>query len=193
VAPVPEQEKANGGGRVNGRSIAAAIEKVLGARLGGGRHIAQILGTDIYFQSGVMQKIETDPALWRELRTAVLSEPGIQDVFETENLKQKPAAGGLERAEALADFRGRSGDATIALKPYWILSSGGTTHGTANEYDQRVPILLYGAGIKPGEYGTASSPADIAPTLAALAGVPLPRVDGHALIAALSASSARKR
>jgi len=61
----------------------------------------------------------------------------------------------------------------------------GTTHGSASSDDQRVPILLMGPGIKPGRYEDAATPADIAPTLAALCDVTLPRAEGHALRAAL--------
>ncbi len=32
------------------------------------------------------------------------------------------------------------------------MSSAGTTHGTGYFYDERVPVLLFGAGIKPGTY-----------------------------------------
>ncbi len=63
---------------------------------------------------------------------------------------------------------------------------GGTTHGTANDYDQRVPIILFGSGIKPGRYTMSATPADIAPTLAALAGVRIARTDGRILREALA-------
>ena len=42
-----------------------------------------------------------------------------------------------------------------------------------------------GHGIKPGRYDQAVTPADIAPTLAALAGITLPQAEGRALRAAL--------
>ena len=58
-------------------------------------------------------------------------------------------------------------------------------HGTATADDQHVPILLMGFGVKPGQYQQAATPADVAPTLAAICGVTLPRADGHALTMAL--------
>ena len=60
-----------------------------------------------------------------------------------------------------------------------------TTHGTLNAYDQRVPIILFGAGVRPGVRPEAASPADIAPTLASLTGVRLENVDGKVLTAAV--------
>jgi arylsulfatase A-like enzyme len=44
--------------------------------------------------------------------------------------------------------------------------------------------MLLGHGIKPGRY-TAATIVDIAPTLAALAGIAMPRADGRVLTEAL--------
>ena len=57
----------------------------------------------------------------------------------------------------------------------------GTTHGSANPDDQRVPLLFLGRGVKPGKYDQPATPADLAPTLAALVGVKLLKTDGHSL------------
>ncbi|MCP4725883.1 MAG: hypothetical protein GY863_12640, partial [bacterium] len=54
-----------------------------------------------------------------------------------------------------------------------------STHATAYNYDQEVPIIFMGSGVKTGyEMGIART-IDIAPTLADLAGIPYPdTVDG---------------
>ena len=62
----------------------------------------------------------------------------------------------------------------------------GTGHGVPYNYDQRVPILLMGYGIKPGQYLESVSPADIAPTFASLCGITLATRDSHVLAEALS-------
>jgi predicted AlkP superfamily pyrophosphatase or phosphodiesterase len=82
---------------------------------------------------------------------------------------------------------GRSGDITLVVKPNWMTASTGTTHGSPYDYDTHVPIAFMGAGIAPGKYPAAATPADIAPTLAALTGIKLPHADGHALREALAA------
>ncbi len=74
----------------------------------------------------------------------------------------------------------------IAPKAGWMAGGLGTTHGSANPDDQRVPILLMGRGIKQGRYGDAASPADIAPTLASLCGITLPQAQGTVLRSALA-------
>jgi arylsulfatase A-like enzyme len=88
-------------------------------------------------------------------------------------------------AAALSYFPGRSGDLILVPRPGWMFSAAGTTHGTASEDDQRVPMIFYGAGIKPGAYADDATPADVTPTIAAILGIQLPRADGHPLSSAL--------
>jgi len=87
----------------------------------------------------------------------------------------------------------------IVPKPYWPWNSStptsprqyGTTHGTPHYYDQRVPVLLMGFGVQRGEYFQAITPADIAPTLAALCGITLAPRDGRILAEALRAPATK--
>ena len=90
-------------------------------------------------------------------------------------------------------FSTRSGDLFLVPKPYWLWDytepgtprDYGATHGHPYPYDQRVPVLFMGYGIQPGEYFQPVTPADIAPTLAALCGITLVAPDGHVLAQAL--------
>ena len=203
VAPVPEQAQLQGrdAGRVDSRRIIARVEQAMAQRLGAGRHLTQLIGSNLYFAPGVASRLDADPSLWRDLHQAVLAEPGVERVLRRAD--PSPAA----RADALMPanlnggldlFPGRSGDVWIALKPNWIFSArtangwaGGTTHGAARDYDQRVPIILFGAGIKPGRYTKSATPADIAPTLAALFGIRIARTDGRILTEALAAKQSQ--
>lgn len=57
----------------------------------------------------------------------------------------------------------------------------GTGHGSPYLYDRHVPMIFFGAGIPAGQSEDRASVADIAPTLAALLGVPFPDdLDGEA-------------
>ncbi|GMV08485.1 MAG TPA: alkaline phosphatase family protein [Gemmatimonadaceae bacterium] len=71
----------------------------------------------------------------------------------------------------------------VTLRPYWYLAGKrDASHGTPHDYDARVPVLFYGAGIRPGRYADTVRVVDIAPTLARLAGVrPMERLDGKVL------------
>lgn len=58
----------------------------------------------------------------------------------------------------------------------------GTTHGSPYWYDRHVPMILLGPGVTPGRSDEAAYTVDFAPTLAALAGIPVPDdLDGRAL------------
>ena len=86
----------------------------------------------------------------------------------------------------------------IVPKPYWPwdfstpgrLRPYGTTHGTPYYYDQRVPVIFMGFGIRPGVYHGTVTPADIAPTFAALCGITLAPRDGRVLSEALAQRNA---
>jgi predicted AlkP superfamily pyrophosphatase or phosphodiesterase len=127
--------------------------------------------------------------------------PGVARVYRAEEVQDRPAsASPLRNALAASYFAGRSGDLFLLPKPYWAMDYSaagaarhyGTVHGTPYFYDQHVPILLMGFGIRPGEYWTAATPADIAPTLAALCGITLAPRDGHVLADALKSAAAEK-
>jgi len=71
----------------------------------------------------------------------------------------------------------------VTLRPY-VYWSGVTyaTHGTPHDYDAHVPVIFYGAPFRPGRYRRTARVADMAPTLAAAAGVtPTERLDGRVL------------
>ena len=59
-------------------------------------------------------------------------------------------------------------------------------HGTPYDYDSHVPIVFYGAGVRPGRIADFVRTVDLAPTLAELAGVrPTEPLDGVVLRAAI--------
>lgn len=64
----------------------------------------------------------------------------------------------------------RSGDIQIILDPGHYSGYGpkGTTHGSWNPYDTRIPLLFYGWGVKKGSSYRPYHMTDIAPTIAAL-------------------------
>ena len=70
---------------------------------------------------------------------------------------------------------------TLAPYNYWATYNL-AQHGSPNDLDAHVPIIFYGASIAPGRYSEFARVVDMAPTLAAIAGVtPTEKVDGHVL------------
>ena len=183
VTPIPEQLVAEGkdAGRIDGGQLVTAIEDALHPALGSGHHVTVLDTNDIYFEPGVYEKIRTSRELTARVVGAIEARPGVQRVFMSEEVRGAASSKDpLLRAAALSYFPGRSGDVILATKPGWMISSTGTTHGSATPDDQRVPILFLGAAIKAGRYQQPATPADIAPTLAAIAGMSM-KAEGHVL------------
>jgi len=60
-------------------------------------------------------------------------------------------------------------------------------HGTPYDDDARVPLIFYGAGIRPGRIIERALVVDAAPTLAHVIGItPFERLDGRVLTRALT-------
>lgn len=110
-------------------------------------------------------------------REELLKLPGVAAVFTREQLL------GNDTATPYLDAMRKSFDPTraaqlqIVLKPHWIHSyrPGGSTHGSPYDYDSHVPLLFWGpAYVGQGEVKARAEVADLAPTLAAIAGLPAP-------------------
>jgi arylsulfatase A-like enzyme len=68
----------------------------------------------------------------------------------------------------------RSADITIVSDPYWITGTSGTTHGAPFSYDNHVPLIFLGPGIRPGRYDGNVMVNDVAPTLATMLEIETP-------------------
>jgi hypothetical protein len=188
VTNIPEQWRRRGkeGGRIDTRALANVLDLRMQVALGPGRHVVRVNGNDVYFAPGVYAQLAGRSGAIQGLVGTLTSQPGIAQVFSTDDLRGgKTSADPLLKAAAASYVPGRSGDFVIVPKPGWMFAASGTTHGTANPEDQQVPILLFGRGIKPGRYAEAATPADVAPTLALLCGITMPQAEGRALRSAL--------
>jgi len=189
VAPMPERSIAAGldAGRIIPSTFVDQVEQILGKTLGPGQHVDYLAHTDLYLAPGVYETLKTQPAVIETVRAEIRSLGGVRDVYTRDELiADRFDDDPIARRAAHSFYAPRSGDLVVSLKPYWIIQADGTTHGTGYVYDTHVPLLLMGKGIARGEYLTPASPTDIAPTLAFLAGITLPRISGRVLIEALA-------
>lgn len=206
VSPIPETTE--GGGRQTSAAIRAAVDAALTPFFGPplasapapapkpgakpavaprGTYVAYTAYTDLYLASGVMERLRREPKALTALLDALRQLPGLTHAFNGDDLVPAEARTDedrVRRAAALNYHPGRSGDIIMVPKEYWILSTAAATHGTLHAYDQEVPIIFYGAGVPAGVRGEPATPADIAPTLGRLARLPIPAIDGRALIEA---------
>jgi predicted AlkP superfamily pyrophosphatase or phosphodiesterase len=182
-----------GAGRIASEDIRERIEEILINRFGPPpaktRYI--VAASDfIRFADGIFDRVRNDPALLTAIERAVTAIPGVDRVLRKDTLSDR-SSDPIVRAAALTKFEGRSGDLIIVPKPNWPLGGRAVaeagSHGAPYDYDQRVPVILFGAGVKAGRYERAATPADIAPTLARVAGIRMTKAEGRVLTEALGA------
>lgn len=187
VGQIPEQIAA--GGRHTAAEVRAAVDKALVPILGPGKYMAHSAYTDVYLAKGVVKRLRRSRAATTAVLDGLRAMPGIAHAFAADEVNHPDARGSsdpVKRAVALSYHPGRSGDLIIVPRENWMLSTAAATHGTLYPYDQRVPVILFGAGIKRGSYESDATPADIAPTLAAIARVPFEQTDGRVLAGAIA-------
>jgi arylsulfatase A-like enzyme len=132
----------------------------------------------------------------RVLKAAVeayRAHPQVEAVFTKDQLARTPLPATspdkwslIERARASFDPK-RSGDFVVLLKrhvtPIADTKVYAATHGSAWDYDRRVPILFWRKGMAPVSSEQAIETADIMPTLATMIGLAVQpgSVDGKCL------------
>jgi hypothetical protein len=186
VAEIPETVP--NGGRVSSKGIAEALQKVLVPALGPGNYVANVNYTDIYLTNAAAARLAHDTKLRQAAIDALKTVEGVQSAYWGPDLTSAQARASGDpalRAAAFSYYPGRSGDLIIAPVVNYILAATPTTHGTQHPYDQRVPLILLGAKVRAGHFEQPASPADVAPTLAVIAGVKIAPTDGRVLKEAL--------
>jgi predicted AlkP superfamily pyrophosphatase or phosphodiesterase len=190
VAPTPLP--GSSAGRIAAEDVRERIEDTLRARFGPGEkrpYVTAISGAQLYFAPGVYERVTADPAVWQAVEAAILKVPGVTRVLRTDSLAVS-SPDPIVRAAALSHMPGRGGELVIIAAPYWTIAgrnvTSTTTHGAAQPYDQQVPLVLFGGGIRHRRFDDAVTPADIAPTLAKLAGITMTGAEGRVLLRALA-------
>jgi predicted AlkP superfamily pyrophosphatase or phosphodiesterase len=178
VAPVPGEARALGfGGRLDAKALAETIESALDRRFEDEKWISSFVNSNVYMDESVIErrKVSTEE-VERAACQAVLKVAGIAACFTRSQI----ISGALPptmiaRSVANGFYPQRNGNIVVVPQPFHFFGEGsGTTHGTPYSYDTHVPVIFYGAGIRQGIYYGAASPADIAPTLAALLKIEMP-------------------
>lgn len=204
VVPIPEDMERTGAdaGVLHIRELQDRMEKALEDQNYPKPSIARIAGSDVYFAPGVYDRLKADAAGLRAVIAAGEAEPGVAAIYTTEEVSGRPGTHNpIQEAFSDSYFAGRSGDLFVVPKAYWLMDGTpagkardyGTGHGTPYNYDQHVPLMLMGWGIRAGNYYRTVTPADIAPTFAALCGITLASRDGKVLAEAIQNRETRDR
>ena len=181
VAPVPEvlAEQKMPGGRINPpapRSFFDPIQQALEKRYGSGKWILNTAGSSPYFNYQLIAEKKLNPAeVQRVAAEAIAAAPHVARVYTREQLLTSRASVDKFDVRVMRGFNAsRSGDLEVLLDPYWIRGATKATHGTPYNYDNHIPFVFMGPGIRPGRYYQAAALNDAAPTLAAMLDVEMP-------------------
>ncbi|MCW3096326.1 MAG: type phosphodiesterase/nucleotide pyrophosphatase [Chthonomonadaceae bacterium] len=209
VAPIVEnlQERDISAGRVLESSVADAVQKALVGAFGAGEWIGK--GADgkpvggytepyVYLNdTAIDQALASGKATSRAqveetAARSVAALPGIYACYTRSQIMEgRLPQNDITRRVVNGFYPKVSGDIFVVSEGMYYTDPGTpgpyiTTHGSPYAYDTHVPILIAGPGIRAGVWPDPVSPADIAPTLAALLGVELPSAcDGTILKSAL--------
>ncbi|HEX4566140.1 MAG TPA: alkaline phosphatase family protein [Vicinamibacterales bacterium] len=198
VGDVPEQVA---GARVPAETIVRVIDETLRSLVpdspprelrdvirpfsGFGVYVAGVSNNDVYFRAGVFDRLARDPKAMQAIIDALTAIPGIEGVLRGDQLATavaRQSSDPITRAAALSYVPKQSGDLVLVLRENAAISTSAANHGTGRDYDQRIPLFLYGPGFRAGRYDARVTSADIAVTLGARAGVSIPAPDGHLLM-----------
>ena len=177
TSPLPEVARelnsGPGGGRFNPSKLTGVVEAALTSAFGpapSSGWIAYHGWPLIYLNLDALKRAKVPIAdAERVVKSEVEGMAEVYQAFTAHELREQRNIGVKSGAE-LSFFPARSGQIYYELLPYWIpdRDSVGTTHGSPWNYDAYVPLLWYGASIKPGLQNRPVSIVDIAPTLSAL-------------------------
>ncbi|HEX7285464.1 MAG TPA: alkaline phosphatase family protein [Candidatus Angelobacter sp.] len=179
VAPVPAVNNARKmpGGWLDAKEYSRKIAAALTARFGAGEWFLSDAFGFLYLNHETVAANKADPAEVRRFAAeAARTLPHLARVVTRDDLlRDSGAADFVGRALRLGFYASRSGDLVLLPEPYYMFySSPNTTHANPYSYDNHVPLIFLGAGIRAGVHYEPVTVNDVAPTLAAILQVETP-------------------
>lgn len=175
VLPLPEYQQLHGqpGQRIDPEGLLCL--QSLGARLEERFDGTPILNPYGYLLTGA-RAAGTQAEIEAAVRELAGTCPGVERVWTRSELESKEAAGDpMGRLYQHSFHPRRSPDLMLQFEAGFLpLRTIGTTHGSPYDYDALVPWLLRLPEARPASVAEPVATVDVAPTLATLAGIPVP-------------------
>jgi arylsulfatase A-like enzyme len=182
-APTVNQERKMPGSYISGNAtkiVAGALDNQFGAA----DWIESGNNSGLYLNHKVIDEFRTKDGqrvdigqVYDAARDAILRAPELHAVrvYSWAELADGISGDFVARAYTYGFFPRESPDITIVYEPYAIYGSGhGTTHSSPYSYDNHVPMLWFGGGIRAGRYVQEVAPNDIAATLTTMLDIETP-------------------
>jgi len=170
VASLPERTEGAhlGGGRLDRGQLRQVIEDELSARWGAEEWIEAYVPPGLYLNyEPIRRRGLSLEEVARAAGEAAMKQEGVSGYYTAAQL----ASAGpdpVQRLFARGFYPGRSGDVVLRYAPFVTEGPSGPANGSGYSYDRHVPLLLWGRPFRRGTFSEAASPADLAPTLAAV-------------------------
>jgi predicted AlkP superfamily pyrophosphatase or phosphodiesterase len=165
--------------RVAPKVLQSAVTMAFEKRFPGVTGLISSFAIDFYLNQDVIARQKLNRKDVEETAVSALVGTGlVEKVYTHDDLKStSPSPDPLLPLFRNAFYEPRSPHLNVLLKKhvYMNASAGGTSHGSAYDFDRHVPIVFMGRNIPPGRHATPSGPEDIAPTLAHMLGLEFPR------------------
>jgi predicted AlkP superfamily pyrophosphatase or phosphodiesterase len=179
VAPVPKvnNDRKMPGGWLSASEYSAKIGAQLSQKFGQGNWFRYDSYGQFYLNYATAEKNNADlEAVRRFAAEAARGLPHVARVYtRDELLRPEAAVDSVGRAVQLGFYGPRSADLVLVPEPYYMFfAAPGTTHATPYSYDNHVPLIFFGPGIRAGVHYEPVIINDVAPTLAAILGVETP-------------------
>lgn len=105
-------------------------------------------------------------------------QPGVARAFARQRIErpERDEDDDVLKVLRLSYHPDRCGDVAVIPKPHYFFAFAptGTSHGTPYDYDVHVPLLLYGARVKPGARGELVAPQAVAAVALQVLGIDSP-------------------
>ena len=192
IAPIVAEAKAAGlpAGVFQEETVLKAIEEALDGELGADDWTEAAVEMNLYLNLRTIarRKVPQDEVEAKAVAAADRVDGIYAACARSRILSGRLPATDLARRVAEGFHPRVSGEIVLVPQAFWVRgqSERGAAHGAPYAYDTAVPILLAGAGVRPGQHLERVTTLDIAPTIAALLGVlPPSGSEGKVLAAAL--------
>lgn len=177
VAPLPERIQAERGagaaGRISGldQQVTAALDREFGELPD---PLYWILRDNSSYHINARALAHKQLPLERvaaAVRAALVRQPAVAAAYTRSQLESQGPLDEWGEMTRRSYHPERSADVLFIERPFFLSRSAGTNHGTPHDYDTHVPLVWYGAGVKPGVHPGRVGVDDLAPTLAGLLGI----------------------
>ena len=184
IPPIPEYKMKISpdvkAARIGSKEISSRATDILNKAYGkpSSPWVAQTVDATMYLnEEALKEKGITKTAASKALKDSLANHFPIDKVYTAEELLGAQEENCFCQNVKLSFYPPRSGDVMLLVAPFSIIdgSPTGTNHGMPYTYDTHVPLMIACANIKQGEYNVQVSPIDVAPTLAKLLGIEMPK------------------